>query len=117
MHQSNGFTLNALTMRVRQTLLAAWKEAERLGHGHVGTEHLLLALSRDRHGIAGQVLANLGMADRVAEELERIMVSPSYGASHGSPIQPGEVSGQGTPEATVWFESDESGNPRLRAAG
>jgi hypothetical protein len=59
----------------------------------------------------------LGMADRVAEELERILTSRSYGVSHGSPSQPAAVPGEGTPEATVWFESDESGNPRLRAAG
>ncbi len=114
---SNGFTVNALTMRVRRTLLAAWEEADRLGHSYVGTEHLLFALSRDPDSIAGQVLDHLGMADRVAEELQRILASRSYGVSQGSPSQPGAVSGQGTPEATVWFESDESGNPRLRAGG
>ncbi len=114
---SNGFTVNALTMRVRRTLLDAWVEADRLGHDYVGTEHVLLALSRDPDGIAGQVLDHLGMGDRVAAELERIMASRSYGVSHGSPLEPGEVSGQQTPEATVWFESDENGNPRLRAAG
>lgn len=114
---SNGFTVNALTMRVRRTLLDAWEEAERLGHSYVGTEHLLFALTRDPDGIAGQVLDHLGIADRVAEELERILTSPSYGGSHGSPSQPGALPGQGTPEATVWFESDVDGNPRLRAAG
>lgn len=104
-------------MRVRRTLLDAWDEAERLGHGYVGTEHLLFALSRDPDGIAGQVLHQLGMADRVAEELERILTSRSYEVSHGSPSQPAAVPGEGTPEATVWFESDQAGNPRLRAAG
>lgn len=113
---SNGFTVNALTMRVRRTLLDAWGEAERLGHSYVGTEHLLFALSRDPDGIAGQVLHHLGMADRVIEELERILMSRGYGGSPGSSSQPA-VPGQGTPEATVWFESDVDGNPRLRAAG
>lgn len=116
---SNGFTVNALTMRVRRTLLDAWEIAERLGHNYVGTEHLLLALSRDPDGIAGQVLHHLGMADRVAEELERFVTSPSYGppVSNSFPSQSGAAPVQGTPEPTVWFESDEGGNPRLCTAG
>ena len=34
----------SFTRRVRHCLIAARQEAGRLGHGHVGTEHMLLAL-------------------------------------------------------------------------
>ena len=39
----------------------ALEEARLLGHDHIGTEHILLGLLRDSEGIAGQVLANLGV--------------------------------------------------------
>ena len=44
-------------MAVRQAIDEAWA----LGHAHVGTEHLLLGLVRETEGVAGVVLANLGV--------------------------------------------------------
>ena len=44
------------TDRVRWVLQAAREEAARLRNGFVGTEHLLLALVRDRGGVAQRVL-------------------------------------------------------------
>src|SRR6266487_496814 len=44
------------TDRVRWVLQAAREEAARLRNAHVGTEHLLLALVRDRGGVAQRVL-------------------------------------------------------------
>jgi ATP-dependent Clp protease ATP-binding subunit ClpC len=41
-------------------------EARELGHGYVGTEHLLLAILSDRHGPACQVLASYGVDHLVA---------------------------------------------------
>jgi ATP-dependent Clp protease ATP-binding subunit ClpA len=40
----------------------ALEEAQGLGHSYIGTEHLLLGLVRDGHGIAGDVLAGLGVS-------------------------------------------------------
>ena len=40
-------------------LQRARDEAERLGHGYIGTEHLLAALVQDEEGAAGRVLAEL----------------------------------------------------------
>jgi ATP-dependent Clp protease ATP-binding subunit ClpC len=37
------------------------EEAHKLGHHYVGTEHLLLALLRDRDSVAAQILLNLGL--------------------------------------------------------
>jgi ATP-dependent Clp protease ATP-binding subunit ClpA len=40
---------------------AGAEEARRLGHSYVGTEHVLLALTRDPHGGATRVLGQLGV--------------------------------------------------------
>ncbi|MFN2112613.1 MAG: ATP-dependent Clp protease ATP-binding subunit, partial [Anaerolineales bacterium] len=47
--------------RARRVLSLAHKEAERMKHAQIGTEHLLLGLLLDQGGIAGQVLRDLGV--------------------------------------------------------
>ena len=42
-------------------LLAGAEEARRLGHGYVGTEHVLLALTADPRGGAARLLGGLGV--------------------------------------------------------
>jgi ATP-dependent Clp protease ATP-binding subunit ClpA len=43
-----------------------------LGHGHIGTEHLLLGLIREEEGVAARVLESLGLAlDDMREEIEK----------------------------------------------
>jgi len=39
----------------------AQQEAEQMHHGHVGTEHLLLGLMREKEGVASRVLRELGL--------------------------------------------------------
>jgi ATP-dependent Clp protease ATP-binding subunit ClpA len=43
-------------------IAAGAEEARRLGHSYVGTEHVLLALTRDPHGGATRVLGQLGVS-------------------------------------------------------
>lgn len=51
--------------------MLAQEEAERLNHGYIGTEHLLVGLAREREGVAHQVLAELGARpDRIREAVE-----------------------------------------------
>ena len=45
----------------RTVLDQAAVEARALGHGHVGTEHALLALVSVDHGLAAEILADLGV--------------------------------------------------------
>lgn len=45
----------------KKVLTFAQEEAEQYGHGHIGTEHLLLGLLRDEEGMAGRELAALGV--------------------------------------------------------
>lgn len=73
-----------MTPRSRSVLILAGELAEEAGQGYVGTEHLLLALAREGHGLAAQVLDRLQVRERVIEELQSIveMSGPAGSASH-----------------------------------
>lgn len=55
------------TERMRTVLVLAIDEAQRLGHDHVGTEHLLLGLVREGEGLAAGLLRTFGALGRVRE--------------------------------------------------
>ena len=59
------------TPLAKRVLEGALGEAGALGHGYVGTEHLLLAARRVEDGIAARILADLGIS---AEELRADVV-------------------------------------------
>ncbi len=48
------------TPRAKKVMELSLREALRLGHNYIGTEHLLLGLSREGEGVAAQVLVKLG---------------------------------------------------------
>jgi excisionase family DNA binding protein len=50
-----------VTPRLKQVFEFAREEAKRFEHAHVGTEHLVLGLLREGEGVAGRLLAELGM--------------------------------------------------------
>ncbi|MBA2783729.1 MAG: hypothetical protein H0T74_12575 [Rubrobacteraceae bacterium] len=54
------------TPRVREVIGLAADEARRLGHDHVGTEHLLLGIIREGEGVANVILEKAGALDEVA---------------------------------------------------
>jgi len=54
-------SMERFTQRARRVLSLAHKEAERMKHDKIGTEHLLLGLLLDQGGIAGRVLRELGL--------------------------------------------------------
>lgn len=67
------------TDRVREVLALARKEAVRLRHNYVGTEHLLLGLIREGGGMAAAVLRELSInPERVREQVEQ-SVRPGSG--------------------------------------
>ena len=47
------------TPRVKKVLALSNKEAQQLDHSYVGTEHILLGLLREGHGVAARVLTSL----------------------------------------------------------
>lgn len=50
-----------LTPRAKRVIDLAYDEARQLNNNYIGTEHLLLGLIREEKGLAGRVLARLGV--------------------------------------------------------
>ena len=62
------------TETARRAVVAAQEEATGMGHGYVGTEHLLLGLLRDPGDVAARVLTGLGVRfDTVRAQLDEIV--------------------------------------------
>ena len=60
------------TPRAQEVLALALKEAKRLNHGYVGTEHLLLGLIKLGQGVAVNALQRMGLdLERVRMEVEK----------------------------------------------
>ncbi len=51
----------ALTPRAKRVIDLAYDEARNLSNNYIGTEHLLLGLVREGDGLAGRILAKLGI--------------------------------------------------------
>ena len=74
------------TNRAKTVLQIAVREARNMGHMYIGTEHLLLALLREGHGVACQVLSKLGAdADTLRQHLTELSGQPE---APGEPIVP-----------------------------
>ncbi len=59
-----------LTPRAKRVIDLAYDEARSLNNNYIGTEHLLLGLIREGDGLAGRVLAKLGVElDRARQEV------------------------------------------------
>lgn len=76
--------MERFTQRARRVLSLAQEEAERLQHGQIGTEHLLLGLMREEGGVAGRVLRDLGLEARRVEELVNRLTDSGSRTSVGS---------------------------------
>jgi ATP-dependent Clp protease ATP-binding subunit ClpA len=65
------------TDQARDVVVHAQEESRRLGHGHVGTEHLLLALLDPSAGATATVLADAGIdASTVRAAVQRCLAQP-----------------------------------------
>jgi ATP-dependent Clp protease ATP-binding subunit ClpC len=59
-----------LTPRAKRVLELAADEARRMKHNYIGTEHLLLALLREKDGVAARVLRKFGLTlEKVRQEV------------------------------------------------
>lgn len=80
------------TNRAKQVIKLAKKEAQRLNHNYLGTEHVLLGLLKLGQGIAVNVLRNLSIDfETVRAEIERLV---GYGPEiqvYGDPALTGKV--------------------------
>lgn len=74
-----------LTPRAKRVIDLAYDEARQLNNNYIGTEHLLLGLIREGEGLAGRVLAKLGVdLERTRREVMGLQdgdtsLSPSSG--------------------------------------
>ena len=85
------------TNRAKQVRKLAEKEAQRLNHNYIGTEHVLLGLIRLGQGVAVDVLKKINLDfDTIRLEIEKIVGVGSEKTSNTPPVT--------TPRATRVFE-------------
>jgi hypothetical protein len=74
------------TDRARRVLVLAQEEARLLGHGYIGTEHLLLGLIHEGEGIAARVLESLGISlEAVRVKVDEIIAPAQTEAAAANP--------------------------------
>ena len=66
-------------------LVLAQEEARLLGHGFIGTEHILLGLIQEGDGVAAEALAQLGIELEDVRDRVEETIGPSLHAPTGSP--------------------------------
>jgi len=76
------------TVRARNVVSASKDVARELGHGYVGTEHLLLALYAEPEGLAAQVLNEAGLSSVAAREAVLRQVPGGTDKSEFAPFTP-----------------------------
>ncbi|MCI6053671.1 ATP-dependent Clp protease ATP-binding subunit, partial [Dysosmobacter sp.] len=76
---------NKFTPRAEEALRLSQEAAGDLGHGYVGTEHLLLGLIREGEGMAHTVLTEAGLTDEMIVEI--LKKSVGAGLPGGNPAQ------------------------------
>src|SRR5947207_3063453 len=85
-----------LSPRTKKVIELAIDEARKLGHSHVGTEHLLLGLVREGEGIASGVLESLG----VSLEKVRHQVIATLGQQHPATAEAASAGGKASQSKT-----------------
>ena len=80
------------TNRAKQVVKLAKKEAQRLNHNYLGTEHVLLGLLKLGQGIAVNVLRNFNLDyDTIRTEIERVVGFGPEIQVYGDPALTGKV--------------------------
>ena len=65
------------TPRTKKVLELSLREARSLGHGYIGTEHILLGLVRENQGVAARVLLDFDAdAEKIRNEVIRMLSGP-----------------------------------------
>ena len=80
------------TNRAKQVIKLAKKEAQRLNHNYLGTEHVILGLLKLGQGIAVNVLRNLGVDyETILSEVEKLVGFGPEIQVYGDPALTGKV--------------------------
>ncbi|NLL70396.1 MAG: ATP-dependent Clp protease ATP-binding subunit [Epulopiscium sp.] len=76
--------MGRFTQRAQQAIALSQQAAAELGHGYVGTEHLLLGLLREGQGVAARALQNQGVTEeKILGKLQQII-----GGGNGQYVEP-----------------------------
>jgi len=87
------------TPRAKGVLELSLRESLQLGHGYIGTEHILLGLLREGDGVAAQVLVRLGAdLDRVREQVLQLLAGYQGPDAGSAGSQPGGRARAGLPD-------------------
>jgi ATP-dependent Clp protease ATP-binding subunit ClpC len=79
------------TPRAKRVFELSLRESLQLGHNHIGTEHILLALIREGEGVAAQVLLELGAdLNRVRQQVIQLLHGHRDEEMEGSAVDPQE---------------------------
>jgi ATP-dependent Clp protease ATP-binding subunit ClpC len=71
------------TDRARRVIVLAQEEARLHRHGYIGTEHVLLGLTAEGQGVAGQVLDSLNVSHDVVRKLVQEIIGPGNAQPDG----------------------------------
>lgn len=94
-----------LTPRMKKVIETAIEEAKRLGHSHVGTEHLLLALAREGESVATSVLSSFGVAlEKVRQEVIATLGQQHPGAERTARVESSLLDAEG--KRRDWYCED-----------
>src|ERR1700733_15214443 len=77
------------TDRARRVIVLAQEEARMLHHNYIGTEHILLGLTREGEGVGAKALESLGISlDAVRQQVEEIIGHGQEAPSGHIPFTP-----------------------------
>src|SRR5258706_5168634 len=87
-----------LTPRAKRVIDLAYDEARQLSNNYIGSEHLLLGLIREGEGLAGRVLAKLGVdLERTRREVMALQDNDSSSSGGGTTTTTGKQHRSRTP--------------------
>jgi ATP-dependent Clp protease ATP-binding subunit ClpC len=90
--EMSAFMFDKFTNRAKQVIKLAKKEAQRMNHNYLGTEHLLLGLLKLGQGIAVNVLRNFNLDYELARcEVEKLVGYGPEMQTSGDPALTGRV--------------------------
>ena len=101
---------NKFTPRAEEALRLSQESAEELGHGYVGSEHLLLGLLREEEGLAHRVLTEYDLTDEMI--LSVLRRSVGAGLAGTAPSQGLTPRAKGVVELAV-SEAARMGSPMI----
>jgi hypothetical protein len=77
-------TFERFTERARTAVTQSEREAHRLGHGFVGTEHILLGLFDVTDGLAARILEGVGISKSAVEGNILALIKPGTASGYGT---------------------------------